>query len=88
MPRISFQLQQLQLAGGGKQVWQQSVEIVALKIEVGEIWGALKEASTKPVESVEGEVETFQGGQVVQLLPLQSREKVVAKEVISCQKNI
>ena len=87
MPRISFQLQQLQLASGGKQVWQQSVQIVALKIEVGEIWGALKEASTKPVESVEGEIKTFQGGQVVQLLPLQAREKVVAEEMISCQKN-
>ena len=38
----------------------------------------MKEARTKVSESVEGEIETFQGGQVVQLFTLQSREKVEA----------
>ena len=38
----------------------------------------MKETRTKPGESVEGEIETFQGGQVVQLFTLQSRKKVEA----------
>ena len=53
-----------------------------MKIEVGEIWRVLKEASTKPGESVEGEIETFQGGQVLELFALQPREKVVAEDTV------
>ena len=53
-----------------------------MKIEVGEIWRILKEASTKPGESIEGEIETFQGGQVLELVALQPREKVVAEDMM------
>ena len=42
----------------------------------------LKEASTKPGKSVEGEIETFQGGQVLELFALQPREKVVAEDTV------
>ena len=41
----------------------------------------MKEASTKPGESVEGEVKSFQGGQVLQLVPLKPRQKVVAEDM-------
>ena len=80
LPGVSLKLQQLQLACGGKEVWQQSGKLVALKIEVGEVGGVLKEASTKPGETVEGKIETFQGGQVLQLVALQPREKVAAED--------
>ena len=35
-----------------------------------------------PGESDEGEVETFQGGQVLELFALQPREKVVAEDTV------
>ena len=42
----------------------------------------MKETRTKPGESVAGEIETFQGGQVVQLFTLQSREKIEAEDMM------
>ena len=80
-PGIALQLQQLQLASGWKEVWQQCGQLVALQIKVGEVWGALKEASTKVSEPVEGEIKTLQGYQVVELFTFQPREKIVAEEM-------
>ena len=81
-PGIALQLQQLQLASGWKEVWQQCGQLVALQIKVGEVWGALKEASTKVSESVEREIKTSQRSQVVQLVTLQPREEVVAEDML------
>jgi len=51
-------LQHLQLACGGEDVWQQSLELVALEVKTDKEWGALKEARAEEREPVEGEVES------------------------------
>ena len=81
-PGIALQLQQLHVASGWKEVWQQCGQLVALQIKVGEVWGALKEASAKVSESVEREIKTSQRSQVVQLVTLQPREEVVAEDML------
>ena len=57
-PAVASELQQLQLACGGEDVWQQSLELVALKVKTDKERGALKEARAEERESVEGEVES------------------------------
>ena len=57
-PAVPSKLKHLQLACGGEDVWQQSLEFVALEVKTDEEWRALKEARAEEREPVEGEVES------------------------------
>ena len=57
-PAVASELQHLQLACGGEDVWQQSLKFVALKVKTDKEWGSLKEARAEEREPVEGEVES------------------------------